>query len=135
MKVKFLRKCKCGVVAITEDDLELFEADSHSKYGRRNRCKKCAARKARGGEPLQVKEVTCTECGTAYPEAEAYRFFRRTDPRGDMVVGNLSRVCKECEAKGVEGFVDIGGKLVPLDIKKIQRNSRITSKPKEAINA
>ena len=129
----FLRKCDCGTVAITEDDLELFEVDRASKYHRRNRCKKCAAIKTRGGTPVKAKVVTCTTCKTSYPEAEAYRFFRRTAPRGDMLAGNLSRVCKGCELGDVEGYVMIDGKLVPQDIKELQRNSRITSKPKEVI--
>ena len=38
----FLRKCNtCGREAHTEEDLELFETDNTSLYGKRNRCKPC----------------------------------------------------------------------------------------------
>ena len=38
----FLRKCNtCGREAHTEEHLELFETDSTSLYGKRNRCKPC----------------------------------------------------------------------------------------------
>lgn len=37
-----LRKClKCGLEAITEDELSLFTKSEKSKYGRANRCSKC----------------------------------------------------------------------------------------------
>ena len=132
--MKFLRRCECGTVAMTEDDLELFEADKNSKWGRRNRCKHCAANKTRGDKPLKVKTVVCVECGMSCPEAEAYRFFRRAKPTGDKIVGALVRVCKDCEAKLTETeYINIGGKLIPVNLKELQRNSRITTKPKEVI--
>ena len=130
--LKFLRVCDCGTVAITEEALTLFEVDKGSKHGRRNRCKECAARKTRGDTPITHKVVTCTKCKVEYPEAETYRFFRLTKPRGDMVVGNFSRVCKACEEEENE-YINIGGKLIPANLQELQRNSRITTKPKEVI--
>lgn len=36
-----LRQCKCGTVAYTDEDLELFEKRSNGLHGRGNRCKLC----------------------------------------------------------------------------------------------
>ena len=130
----FLRVCDCGVVAITEDDLELFEIDKTSKHGRRNRCKECAASKSRGGKPKKAKMIRCTSCGIGYPEVEAYRYFRLTKPRGDLIVGNLSTICKKCELDQADAeYINIGGKLIRADLKNIQKTARIATKPQEVI--
>lgn len=132
--LKFLRKCSCGLVALTEDDLELFEVDPHSKHNRRNRCKKCAALKTRADRPRKAKLIVCSNCKEEYLESEAYRFFRRAKPTGDKIVGSLVKVCKKCEATLDDTvYINIGGKLVPADLKELQRNSRITTKPKEVV--
>lgn len=41
-KIKYLRKCRrCGLEAITKEDLELFTTDNRLKYGKDTICKKC----------------------------------------------------------------------------------------------
>ena len=45
-----LRKCKCGTVANTVEELELFEKSKPAKHGRLNRCKKCSQKKTRKSE-------------------------------------------------------------------------------------
>jgi hypothetical protein len=46
MMVEPLRVCRvCGKKAYSEKELELFEKDSRSKFGRANRCGRCSADK------------------------------------------------------------------------------------------
>jgi len=136
--MKPMRECECGTIALTEEDLELFEKDSNSKFGRRNRCKVCSAEKVKGEQPLKGKCVTCTQCKVSYAEPlESYKMFRRVAPTGDLVIGALSRICKVCEAKnlletGTE-FVEIDGRLIPKDLNSINKGIRISSKPLAAL--
>lgn len=39
--MKILRKCKCGLEALIEEDLELFSKQSRCLYGRNNECINC----------------------------------------------------------------------------------------------
>lgn len=131
-----LRKCsKCGLEAITEEDLESFEKDSGSKHGHRNRCNNCSSRKNNGEK--KDKEVRCGKCKTRFSIAEASIVFRRTKPTGDKVVGELSKICKACELKdkqkkGVE-FIEIDGKFIPVNARESMKGVRITTKELELI--
>lgn len=133
-----MRKCDCGTIATTEEDLGLFEKDSNSKFGRRNRCKVCSAKKVTGTLSPKEKSMTCSSCKETYHSQLAiYKMFRRVPPTGDLVVGNLSRVCKTCEAKaliesGVE-LVELDGRLIPKDMNSMLKHIRISSKSLEAV--
>jgi hypothetical protein len=115
-----LRKCACGTLAVNEEELELFEIDSKSKYGRKNRCKECAALRSRGGKPLAPPAKTCIECKTKFVGLlEIEENFERFEPRGGAVVGNQSRVCKHCRE---DKYIYIGGVAIPRDLKaKVQK--------------
>ena len=125
-----LRTCKnCGKVAFTEADLKFFVKDPRSKHGRRNMCTSCETRRVNGEK--KPKELSCNQCGQTFSILEAHKHFRRTKPTGDKVIGELSRICKECEKfnaeeKGEE-FIEIQGKLVPKDFKERSKKLRITS--------
>lgn len=136
---EILRECECGVTATNKVELTLFEKDTNSKHGRRNRCKACSTKKVRGSEELvKPKGITCSSCKRLFVSTlEINKMFRRAEPTGDLVVGSLSRVCKECEAEaliksGVE-LVEIDGMLIPKDINSLSKSKRISSKPIEAI--
>jgi 5-methylcytosine-specific restriction endonuclease McrA len=45
--MKPLRQCKCGTVAYTEEQLDLFVSGKKCKYGRFNNCKKCSNEKSK----------------------------------------------------------------------------------------
>jgi len=132
-----LRRCDCGVIATNEEELELFEKDNGSKHGRRNRCKECSALKVRS-EEVKNKGVVCVNCKIVYTEPlEIQEMFRQAAPTGDLVVGNVSRVCKECEIRALlangEDLVEIDGKLIPADLNKKIKNKRISSKELEPL--
>ncbi len=69
-----MRVCKdCGKTAETEEQLKAFVKHKPSKYGRKNRCKKCQ-RKYVGTLKdgirefiAELKDVPCTDCGNRYP--------------------------------------------------------------------
>lgn len=132
-----MRKCECGVIATTEEDLELFEKDDKSKYGRRNRCKECASDKSRGGEEIK-RSVTCYSCKKVYTNPlEIHKMFRITASTGDAVVGSTSKICKTCEVEallnsGID-MVELDGRLIPKDLNNILKGVRISSKTIEAI--
>lgn len=93
-----LRTCTCGVVALLEEDLELFVKDPYSKHGHRNKCLRCSAKDVRGGTPKAQRKKTCGTCSTIYTgDLEIEENFRRATPYGGRVIGNLVGICKCCE--------------------------------------
>ena len=74
----------CGLEAITEADLELFQPNKRSKYGKRNQCKKCTSGYMKTYEqpppkpkPLYLRK--CKDCGLeAFTQEDLKRF--RNDP-------------------------------------------------------
>ena len=118
-----LRECPCGVVAITEEDLELFVKDTHSKHGRRSKCLVCSSKESRKGAPKAKPRRTCPKCRTTFTgELDIEKGFRRTPPSRDRVVGGLALHCKECEFPE-ELYFNIDGKYIPKgDLPSLHNN-------------
>jgi len=69
-----LRKCvRCGISAVTIDDLELFTIHPQAKHGRSNLCKKCKYKYAYNrllGLKKRINDLKnkpCLDCGNSYP--------------------------------------------------------------------
>jgi len=82
---ELLRKCThCGLEAWTEADLELFQNNKRSKYGKRNQCKKCTSGYMKSYELKPPKPKTaylrkCKDCGLEAYTQEDLKCFRN-DP-------------------------------------------------------
>ncbi len=103
-----LRKCiTCGLEARTEEELELFTKAKLNKYGRRNMCKKCHAKQARGyrkkhfdgkgicrgcRDPLDRVGAYCTKC---LKKMSAYFRKRHWELRLKAIL-KLGGVCVVC---------------------------------------
>ena len=104
----YKRKCTCGLLAMTDEDLSLFVKDPRSKHGRRNKCKECASTAL----PTEVTR-TCKECGEAtVGELEIEKKYRRTNPSRNNVIGALVKTCKKCEFPE-DSFYLIDGRYIP----------------------
>jgi len=113
-----LRECKCGCVAMCEEDLHLFAINKNSKHQRRNQCKICHALETAGGYTKpKVPYKSCAKCKVKVSGLLAIeKAFRRTTPTGDQVIGNLASVCKKCEFDNA-GFIEIDGRFIPVGAK------------------
>ncbi len=84
-KMEPLRKCKCGLEAYTEDDLELFTKGISSKYGRTNECKRCYGIKYKGKylNPRKIITEMHGETGTRLHRIWTKMRTRCMNPKGD----------------------------------------------------
>ncbi len=112
-----LRECACGVVAFTEEDLQLFTKDIDSSYGRRNTCKDCSAKSSRQGKPKRPPQKSCGQCKKTFIGVlNIEQAFRRTKGTQMKIIGELAPICLVCEFP-LDRYYKIDGRYVLKEIK------------------
>lgn len=96
-----LRKCKCGLEAHTEEDLELFSINKQQKYGRRNICKACSAKASRLAAGYTEPKTSAPK-GT-YTTCAGQAIFSRYGLSEQAHKDLLDKVGHKCEICGVTG--------------------------------
>jgi len=96
----YLRKCKCGVTAYTNEELNLFMLSKSCKYGRRNKCKACAAESTRRSKGyLYPKKSAPKGTYTTIKGQSIYQRYKLSEKEHEGLLTSKGNKCQICDTK------------------------------------
>ena len=103
--MEILRQCKCGTIATTQEELELFTKYKKLKYGRRNTCKVCTAKMTRKSLGFTTEAYKLPK-GT-YTTVKGQSIWARYGLSEDEYKAMLEAVGYKCEICNLEKDLNV----------------------------